>query len=430
MQQSLAGLGMSWNSPTGTQHIRNTSYAPFAQANWHPAPDWSLTTGVRLSVEDRVNNGSTFIRDNGFAPELNPAVVNGVNLGGFSSTGTGALAAGNSPEQLALADSAASKYFGVSITPTAGAAYNALSAAQKQQLADGKAVRAAQIGVVFDPRDAEPFEARQPSFVVSPLYKFNDRLNTYASWQYGEKAGIAQFVNGVSSLAASERSTAYEWGIKSVLLNRKLLVNADVFLTHIENYQQGVRVLDSYTTALNNDGNLYYTTATGNVPKVQVKGVEVDGVAAPHRNLSIRFAGAYTDARYESFPNSAQPVENGYAGASPYRDVSGELLPGAALVTFNVAPDIRFPIGDDEYLHASFNAAFFGRYNADNSLSVYGWIPAHSVTDLSVGFGRHRFDVNLIVKNLFNDRTRQTSTWNTYTPAVPRWMGVQFGIRL
>ena len=125
---------------------------------------------------------------------------------------------------------------------------------------------------------------------------------------------------------AQEKSAAYEWGLKSVLLNRKLLLNTDVFLTNITNYQQAVRVLDTYTTTLNNDGNLYYTSATGNVPKVRVKGIEVDGVAQPGRNLSVRFAGAFTDARYLYFPNSAQPVENGYPGVAPYQDVSGNVM--------------------------------------------------------------------------------------------------------
>ena len=213
-------------------------------------------------------------------------------------------------------------------------------------------------------------------------------------------------------------------------LNRKLLLNADVFLTNISDYQQAVRVLDTYTTTLNNDGNTTTPRATGNVPKVQVKGVEIDGVARPTRSLSIRFAGAFTDAGYQYFPNSAQPVENGYAGVAPYRDVSGQPLPGAARVTFNIAPDLRFPFGGDKNIHVSFNTAYTSRYNSDNSLSTYGWIPAHSVTDLSTGFGKQRFEVNLIAKNLFNDETHQTNTWNTFTPAVPRWVGVQFSIRL
>ncbi len=426
LQQSLAGLNMSWNSPTGTQHITNTSGAPFAQANWHLTSELTLTTGARLSFENRQNNGSTFIRDNGFASELNPAVVNGVPLGGFNSTRGWRARRRQHPGSIDSGGSNRQQVLRRHDHRNSGAAYNALTTAQKQQLADAKAIRAAQIGIVFNAKDADPFKASLPSFVVSPLYKINDQLNVYGSWQYGEKAGISQFVNGVSGLASAEKSSSYELGVKSVLLNRTLLVNADLFVTNITDYQQAVRVLDVYTTTLNNDGLNYYTTATGNVPDVRVKGVEVDGVFAGIRNLSIRFAGAYTDARYQSFPNSAQPLENGFTGAAPYQDVSGQLLPGAAQFSFNIAPDVRIPFSGDKNIHASFNTAFISRFKSDNSLSEFSWIPAHSVTDLAVGFGKQRFEVNLIVKNLFNDRTPQTSTWNSYTPAVPRWIGVQF----
>ena len=430
LQQSLAGLNMSFNSPAGTQHIDNTSVAPFAQANWRVTPRLTVTTGARLSVEDRRNTASTFIRDNGFAPELNPVTVNAVSLGGFATTSAGLLAAGNSIDQLALADRAANKYFGAAIVGTAGDAYNGLGATQKQQLADAKAIRAAQIGIVFDKRDAEAFTANQPSFVISPLYKINEQVNTYVSWQYGEKAGIAQFVNGVSSLTHQEKSSAFEWGLKSVLFGRKLLLNADVFLTDIKDYQQSVRILDAYTTALNNDGNRYYTTATGNVPRVRVKGLEIDGVVAPLRVASIRFAGAYTDARYAEFTNSAQPVENGFTGAPPYRDVSGQLLPGAGRFSFNLSPDVRIPFGGDKNVHINLNTSFISRFKSDNSLSDYSWIAAHAVTDVAAGFGKQRFEINLVVKNLLGDETPQTNSWNGYTPAVPRWIGVQFSGKL
>ncbi len=53
------------------------------------------------------------------------------------------------------------------------------------------------------------------------------------------------------------------------------------------------------------------------------KGVEIDGVYAGIPHTTLRFSGAYNDAYYASFPNSAQPVENGFTGAPPYRDVSG-----------------------------------------------------------------------------------------------------------
>ena len=59
--------------------------------------------------------------------------------------------------------------------------------------------------------------------MISPLYKINENVSAYVSWQYGEKAGIAQFTNGVSNLAKAEKSSAYESGIKAVFGRRASL---------------------------------------------------------------------------------------------------------------------------------------------------------------------------------------------------------------
>ncbi len=422
LQNSLDRLQMSFNSPAGTQDIRNKSAAVFAQANWHLSEPLTLTTGVRLTREDRRNKGSSLVNNDGNAPELNPVAINGVAFGGFDSTSNGTLSASNSAAQVALANALALKYFGA-------ASYGALSAAQRQQVADAKAIRLSQIGVVFAPTEAAPFKDTLPSFVVSPSYKFNKDLTAYASWQYGEKAGISQLTNGVSNLVRKEKTNALETGFKSALLDRKLLVNANLYLMNIKDYQQAVRVLDVYTTSLakqNNDNQLYYTTATGNAPKVQAKGLEFDGAYSGIANTTLRFSGAYTDARYKDFKQSAQPVENGYTGAAPYRDVTGQALPGASKFTFNVGVDYQKPVFTDKAFHASFNTAYNSRYNADNTLSSYGWVGGSAITDLSVGLGTRSgsFDVSVIVKNAFQNDAPLTKTWNTYTPAVPRWIGL------
>jgi outer membrane receptor protein involved in Fe transport len=163
--------------------------------------------------------------------------------------------------------------------------------------------------------------------VISPSYKFSNNLTAYTSWQHGEKAGIAQATNGISNLVKPEKNDSFEIGFKSALFDKTLILNADVYLTNIRDYQQTTRVVDAYTTNLKSDGTVYYTNATGNVPKVQSKGVEFDGVYAGIKNTTLRFSGAYTDARYKDFTNSAQPNENGYTGAAPYQDVSGQTLP-------------------------------------------------------------------------------------------------------
>jgi iron complex outermembrane recepter protein len=432
MQNSLDRLSMDFNSPAGFQDIRNKSAAVFGQADWHLSDPLTLTTGVRFTREERRNAGYSLIKSNGFGAELNPVSVNGVPLGGFASDNLGALGAGNSTTQLSLADKVANRYFGTAITATPGAAYNSLTATQKRQVADAKSIRVSQIGVIFNRTDAEPFKDTLPAFVISPSYKINDNLTTYASWQYGEKAGISQLTNGVSNLVKAEKTNALELGFKSALFNRALILNADIYVMNIRDYQQAVRVLDVYTTTLNNDGTNYYTTATGNVPKVQAKGLEVDGVYNGIRNTTIRFSGAYNDARYKNFPNSAQPLENGYAGAPAYQDVSGQSLPGAARLSFNVGVDYRLPVWNDKEFHTTFNTAYTSKFNSDTSLSSYGWIPASNITDLALGIGNRKqsFDVSFLVKNLFNDDTPLLRTWNTYTPAVPRWYGVVFSGKL
>lgn len=428
LQNSLANLSMSYNSPAGFQDIRNKSTAGFLQGNWHVSNPLTLTTGLRLTQENRRNVGRSVIKTNGSAPELNPAIANGVNLGGFASSANGTLDPANSAAQLNVADTAANKYFGTAITATPGAAYNSLSGAQRQQIADAKAIRAAQIGVVFPNTEAESFDELQKSFVLSPSYKVNENLTTYVSWQYGEKAGISQLVNGQSALVKPEKTNALELGFKSALLNKTLIFNADVFLMDIKDYQQQVRVVDAYTTLLNNDGNTYYTSATGNVPKVRVKGLEVDGVYAGIRNVTLRFSGAYNRAIYKSFPNSAQPVENGYSGAAPYRDVSGMPLAGAPKYSFNIGADYRHPVFDSKEFHASANVAATSGYFSDNSLSSYSWVKKNATVDAAIGIGARSksFDVSLVVKNLLNDDTPQSRTWNSYSPAVPRTFGIVF----
>ena len=439
MQNALDGLKMAFNSPAGLQTIENKSYAAFGQVNWHIDDAFTVTVGARGTREDRRNKAATYVKDSGAAPELNPDRVNGVDLGGFTSdAATGALdLVNNSPDRLRLADVAANKYFGATIDATTpGSAYTSLTAAQQRQVADAKAIRRTAIGVVFNEREAEPFKETQPAFVVSPSYKINEDLTSYVSWQYGEKAGISQFVNGVSSLVPGEKTSAFELGLKSTLLNNTLTFNIAAFFADIKNYQQGVRVVDEYTTANNIAAGITpataYTTATGSVPKVKAKGVEIDGVFAGIPRTTIRFSAAYNDAYYDDFTNSAQPNENGFAGAPPYQDVSGETLPGAYKYALNTGSDYRHPVLANLELITSLNAAYTSSFKSDNALSTYSVIPGKTIVDFAIGVGRadQNFSVTLLAKNLLNDNTPLTATWNSYTPAVSRWLGVSVNGRL
>ena len=426
MANSLANVSMAYNSPAGQQTIDNKSVAVYAQANWHFSDALTLTTGARLTHENRRTTDSTYIISDGNAPELDPVSVNGVGLGGFDSDpATGALKAGNSAAQIALANSLAAKYFGV-------AGYGALTAAQQKQVATAKSIRQTNVGVLFNPVVAQPYRANQPAFTLSPSWKFSENVTSYLSFQHGEKAGISQVVNGISQQVRPEKTNSLELGVKSASLGKTLILNADVYDMRIGDYQQAVREVDQYTTALNVAANVpnptAYTSATGNVPKVEAKGVEIDGVYGGIPRTTLRFSGAYNLARYKSFTNSAQPVENGYTGAPAYQDVSGRTLAGAPRLAFNVGGDYRQPLSADKDAHVSANVAYSSRFNSDVSLSQYAWVGASALADLALGAGKHdrSFDVSLIVKNLFDNRTPLARTWTSVTPASPRSYAIQF----
>jgi outer membrane receptor protein involved in Fe transport len=199
-----------------------------------------------------------------------------------------------------------------------------------------------------------------------------------------------------------------------------------VFLNDVEDYQQAVQVFDEYTTSLRNDGTLYYVAATGNAAKVQVKGVEIDGAWSVTDSFSLTFAGAYNDAVYKEFKNSGQPPENGNLTA-PYRDVSGQSLPGAAEYSFNLGGEFRTPVFSNKEFFTNFNGSYVSRNNSDVTLSSYGWIGDTTIVDLGFGIGRQdrSLEVGIIVKNLFDQDTHLAETWNTFIPGIPRWAGLQ-----
>jgi iron complex outermembrane receptor protein len=436
------------------QDIINKSTAAFAHINWHPTQALTLTTGARATYEDRINPGQAVVYNNGEGANLNPVSVNAISpvqMGGFASNPTtGALLSSNNTAQLNLADQAANNYFGAVINPaTPGSAYNALSANQKTEIASAKALRLAQIGLLWNRFNPAPYKGLQPTWVISPQYKINDNELVYFTYQRGEKAGISQIVNAVSTPVEPEKINSFELGLKTNFFNKTLLLNTDLFVMNITDYQQAVQLENVYQTTLNNSqgiSGITYASATGNVPRVQTKGWEFDGFYSGIEYTTFRFSGSWDEAVYKEFYNAAQPVEydnvaaNYPAGSAPvaYRNVSGSTLPGAPRWSLNAGIDNRYPIpaflpgiGNKEF-HTAANWSFTTRWNQDAALSSYAWIPSNAITDVSFGIGNHErtFEAALLIKNVFNNNVHTTQTWDSFSPAYSRWWYVMFSGKL
>ncbi|HWV14994.1 MAG TPA: TonB-dependent receptor [Cellvibrio sp.] len=396
--------------------LDNTSEAIYANFTWEATQKLSLNAGLRFTNEERHTNSRSFIQSEGFAWELDPAVVNNVIL----------IAA----DQVQAANNLiAQKYFNL-------ASYDLLNSAQLAQVAAAKGIRAGRIGALYQPVDAEAYEETLPATNLGASYQLNNLDRIFVSWKHGEKAGVSQIVGatqfgGKSFPAETEKSDAFEIGTKSIFLDKDLSVNATVFLQNIKNYLQPIYVYDEVQTKLNNNSSNAYTSAIGNVPKVQTRGVELDLAYAGFEYTTLRFSGAYTEAVYKDFKFLAKPSELGGTSV-PYYDASGKTLPGAPKFSGNLFADYSYPISGGKLVHANFNYNYITELNNDPSLSRFATSGPYGITDISVGIGRQdrKFDISLVVKNVFDEDTGFKTTWNSYKPGIPRWVGVTINAAL
>ncbi len=450
---------LDYGRKLGSTDVETESNAIYGNANWHWHEAATFTAGLRIGTEDRTTTDSVILENYGAGSWLNPSSVRGIDLGGFDVVGTastipaelrGQLGTitqqrdqfgnpissttvhtnGNNDTQKSLADAVANKYYGVAITNVPGAAYNSLTAAQKAQIANAKALRASQIGQLIPTVSSNYDDTLYTSF-LSQAYEFNEQIRAYITWQSGEKSGTAFNINGEPTGVKPEKTNAYEIGIKTNLLDGDLVFNANLFRMDIDDYQQAIRKVDEWTTQDNiNNGivpSLAYVTAQGNVNGVRVEGVEFDGYYTGIEHITVRLSGAYNDAFYTDFKNSPKPAELNYL-AEPFVDQTGKNLPGAAKWTVNLGVEYRVPVFSSAEFHSSFNTAYTSDYLNADDLSSYTYTPGYSRTDASIGVGSldGELDVSLIVKNAFDDRTHERG-WNSYSPwPYPRWIGVVF----
>jgi len=427
-----AGWDLLKNSADGliTQSkskLYNPSAAAYSNVIWTVDPQLTLSAGLRATREERSFKGSSFIQSNGFASELNPVSVNNVQLNGFANDAKGNLTAANNDTQLALADFVAQKYF-------SAVNYSALTATQKLQVATAKAIRLARIGALYQQTKAQGYNATLPTGQLGATYKLSDSQSVYASWSHGEKAGVSQLsgatvLGGKSVPVGTERSEAYDLGIKSLFFNDTLIVDGTLYLQDIHNYIQNGVLYDAVQTQLNNNGQISYLSALINVPRVQTKGVELNVSYTGIQHTILRINGAYTDARYKDFQFAADPWELGGNPNQHYTDQTGHVLAGAPKFSGNLFANYSYPLGG-KVLHANANYNFQTGYYSDTSLSRYLFTKSMGVTDINVGIGRKdgKFDISLLVKNALNVNTDinvgSPGSAISLKPGIPRWAGV------
>lgn len=340
---------------------KTTSAAVFGQANWHFTEQGTLTLGARETHERKTGRNRR---------ELDRA--------GALLTDT----QGN--------DSGRSAQYGLDLSKPADAA--AWSAAKALYL---NAVGGA--GSVYDWKEGQAISSNSLSWLVSPSWQLSRDVMLYASASQGEKSGAVEFATASGPTLGDplnvrpEKARDYEVGIKALLADRSLQLNANLYQTKITDYQASLTVIDDTQPG----GTRTYL---GNIPGVRARGVEVEANYAFSQNLRFNLNGAFNRAIYLDYSTSAPDTST-----TQVVNYAGRQLHGAPKFTVNAGIDATRPLGNYA-LHGWLTESFrSGTYLAAN-LSQNTWQGAYSLVDggLALATANGKYELALTGRNLLN----------------------------
>ena len=269
-------------------------------------------------------------------------------------------------------------------------------------------------------------------------WQATDRVLAYASFARGFKSGginmsglpLDNANNPVLATAVvrPERNTTWEAGLKTKLLDDRLILNVDGYWTKVRDFQATI-VENSTTQTAQLRGYL------SNIPEVEVKGIEADATALILPGLTARAAFAYADGEYADYPAGPCPLEVQTA-ATAQCSLTGRRLASLPRYALTAGLDYVRPIGSGSgFVHV--DTASRSGFNGDPGLSQYTYIRGYNLTNANLGY-RFADGTELIVfaRNLLDSDYLQNLTIQAGnsglilgTPSDPRTIGVTLRLR-
>ena len=264
-----------------------------------------------------------------------------------------------------------------------------------------------------------------PTYRAVLAQDLSENINAYVSFNHGFKSGGYSPSVFNNQPAKPEFVNAYEVGIKSELLDRRLRLNLAAFYYDYDDIQ-----LRTSAPPAPPNGSILYNAASA-----KMKGVDADFEYRPIRNLSITGNAEYLDAIYTKFPNAICAVPAA---------IAGKVLGGNVSVACNDsgrsvidAPKYSYTLGflysietDDGRVSLSANDSYKGKFFWDPSNRISQ--PAYSLVNASLTWTAPggRYDIQLWGKNLSGSYYfvyGAESTSDLGSAGAPRTFGVSFG---
>ncbi|MFY8194010.1 MAG: TonB-dependent receptor, partial [Novosphingobium sp.] len=257
----------------------------------------------------------------------------------------------------------------------------------------------------------------QPSGRLGLRYKPSSDFMAFAQYTRGYRSGGfnggALVFPGDLNTAKPEFLDAYEVGIKSRLLDRKVTLNLSAFHYQFKD-QQFINSISVINQALVNAG------------RSRINGVEAEINASITPQFRLSAGMGYLDAKYTRL------VLNG-------ADLAGNRMIEAPKFSFSGAADYTVPLGGSteltvhgDLVHKS--SQFFTAYNADVFPFSLGRTPGFEEYNARVGmsFNDGKYELGVWGKNLSDNKTLvgvgiETNTFLRFgTVPYPRRYGVDF----
>jgi len=235
--------------------------------------------------------------------------------------------------------------------------------------------------------------------LINVSYKIDNNIMAYASATTGFKAGgFDARANNVNSWEFDEEdATAYEMGIKSLLLDDTLEVNLSFYRTEYDNLQ-----VSQF------DGVLGFNV--GNAKETVVQGVEVEGRWILTDGLSMQYGIAYLNHEYKDFTNGnchSRQVPDGDVGSDGnqlcnYTGKSGQYTPKVtASIGFDYFTEISF-LGF-EYFRTTLGLFHSTKQNVDVNLNPLYEVDGYTKIDMRIALEGENWNIAIFGKNMTDE---------------------------
>ena len=230
-----------------------------------------------------------------------------------------------------------------------------------------------------------------------------------------ERASIASL--GLKTYE-EEEADSYEIGFKSRLFDRRLQLNAALYLIDWQNQQltQSFPVQEEGRAVGAATQPLFTDSYITNLGKSEIRGLELEMLAALSPNWTLRATYALQDAEIKSFFSLDQadliyagPYTGCLAGSQCYAnylaagETSGNVLPRVPRNLASLSLAARYPLGEWGTLNWRTDYSYEGsRYDQVHNLAETG---ASNVVNMRLGLERDAWSATLWVTNLTDDDT-------------------------